>query len=168
LVKDVEISPHTPRPGDPLYITFRGDCGERFPVELIYEQTVQAAGGSFTVQMNGILVPWHRNSLVMDARYVSSMSVAAKFLLWISKRAEVSNGVGKYTMTDVPEGNYNVKLTGTPAPGACEIKVRITAKSELRTDAKGTCAYIFHTAPQNTGNLTVRCSGLENRVDIRK
>ncbi len=166
MVKDVEITPHTPKPGDPVNITFRGDCGERFPVELIYEQTVPAYSGSFTVQMNGIRVPWPRNSLTIDARYVSSMNVGAKFLLWINKRADVVGGVGNYRLNDVPEGSYSVRLNGTPALGARDIKVKITAQSELRTDAAGRCSYTIQTAPQNTGNITVKCSGLENRVDI--
>lgn len=166
MVKDVEITPHSPRPGDPVNITFRGECGERFPVELVYEQAVPAASGSFTVQMNEIRVPWPRNSLNIDARYVTSMNVGAKFFLWVSKKADVVGGVGSYRLNDVPEGNYSVRLNGTPAPGTREVKVRITAQSELRTDASGTCSYRIQTAPQNSGNLTIRCSGFENRVEI--
>jgi hypothetical protein len=166
LVKDVEITPHSPRPGDPVKITFHGECGERFPVELIYEQTVPAASGAFSVQMNEILVPWPRNSLAIDARYVTSMNVGAKFFLWISKKADVVDGVGSYQLKDVPEGNYSVRLNGIPVPGAREVKVRITAQSELRTDASGTCSYRIQTAPQNSGNLIIKCSGLENRIEI--
>lgn len=166
MVKDLEITPHSPRPGDPVNITFRGDCSERFPVELIYEQAVPVYNGSFAVQMSGIRVPWPRNSLAIDARYVSSMNVGAKFLLWISKKADVVGGVGIYKLADVPEGSYNVRLNGIPAPGAREVKVRITAQSELLTDAAGKCSYIIQTVPQNTGNITVKCNGLEHRIEI--
>jgi hypothetical protein len=166
LVKDVEITPHSPKPGDPVNITFRGDCDERFPVELIYEQAVPTYNGSFTVQMSGIRVPWQRNSLAIDARYVSTMNVGAKLLLWISKKADVVGGVGSYKLINVPEGSYNVRLNGTPAPGAREVKVRITAQSELWTDAAGKCSYVIQTAPQNTGNITVKCNGLEHRIEI--
>jgi hypothetical protein len=166
LVKDVEITPHSPKPGEPVNIIFRGNCGERFPVELVYEQAVPAYNGSFTMQMNGIRVPWPRNSLAIDARYVSTMNVGAKFLLWINKKADVIDGVGSYRLTNVPEGSYNVKLNGTPAHGAREVKVKITAQSELWTDAAGKCSYVIQTAPQNTGNITVKCSGFEHRIEI--
>jgi hypothetical protein len=168
LVKEVEITPLEPRSGDLINITFKGECDERIPVELKYEQIATVVDGEYAVQMNRIQVPWPKNSLSIEAKNVETMNVAAKILLWISKKAEVMDNVGRYVLTDVAKGNYTVKVNGTAPPGVTSVAIKITALSDLQLDATGSGVYTLQSHPENTGNLAIKCLHLKQSVDIKK
>lgn len=167
LVKDVEITPPLPRPGDPIAITVRGDCQQRVPIELNYEQTVPVKGDAFEMQMHKIHVPWHKNRLTIEASNIATLNVAAKFLLWINKKVDVVNGAGQYTLTDVPKGTYTVKLNGTTPRGTPNVTIKIAAHSELQLDEAGHGVYTLQTTQENTGNIAVKCQEVEKRVEIK-
>jgi hypothetical protein len=167
LVKDIEIIPPHPKPGDPIDIIIKGACAERVPVEIDYEQTVPVINNTFTVQMDKVNVPWPKNRLFIEAKNVVTLNVAAKFLLWIYKKADVVDGVGQYTLRDVPRGTYSVKLNGTTMQGVSDVTINITAFSELQLDEAGSCMYTFHPGPDHKGNLAVKCAEIEKRVEIK-
>ena len=167
MVQDIEITPQKPIPGDRINIEIKGECDERVPVEINYEQTIPIVDKTFTVQIHKVEVPWPKNGLFIEAKNVASMNVAVKFLLWIHKKVEVVDGVAKYTMRDVPKGTYNVKLGGIALPGASSVTIKITAFSELQLDEVGSCVYTFHSNPEQAGNLAVRCNQIEKSVNIK-
>jgi len=167
LVKEVEINPPAPRPGDPIAVTVRGDCGQLVPIELHYEQTIPVRGDAFTMEMHKINVPWHRNKLTIEAANVTTMNVAAKFLLWINKRIDVINGSGQYTLTNVPKGTYTVKVEGTTPRGTQNVTVKVESQSELQLAGEGCCVYTFQPHPEHAGNISVKCHDIEKRVDIK-
>jgi len=119
------------------------------------------------VQINKVHVPWPKNKLFIEAKTVSTLKVAAKFLFWISKNVEVVNGVAKYTLKDVPKGTYSVKLNGTVPIGTSNVTIKITAFSELQLDKAGSCLYTFHHITEHEGNLAVKCHHIEKSVDIK-
>jgi hypothetical protein len=167
LVKDFEIAPPTPRPGDPIAVTVRGDCGQVVPIELHYEQTIPIRGDAFAMEMHKINVPWHKNTLTIEANNVATMNVAAKFFLWINKKIDVVNGSGSYTLSNVPKGTYTVKVEGTTPRGTQNVTVKVDAHSELQLDGQGCCVYTFQPHPANTGNISVKCHDIEKRVEIK-
>jgi hypothetical protein len=167
LVQDVEITPLNPKPGDQINIKIRGACDERAPIELNYEQTVPIIDNKFIVQINKVQVPWPKNRLSIEAKNVATMSVAAKFLFWISKKVDVVDGVAIYTLKDVPRGSYSVKLNGTAPQGTTFVTIKVTAFSELQLDEAGNCIYTFHPNPERGGNLAVKCNQIEKRVEIK-
>jgi hypothetical protein len=118
--------------------------------------------------MNKIHITWPKNRLFIEAKNVATMNVAAKFLLWIYKKVEVVNGVGQYTLRDVPRGAYSVKLNGTAGQGISNVTIKITAFSELQLDEGGNCVYTFHPNADHRRNLAVRCAQIEKRVEIKK
>jgi hypothetical protein len=167
LVKDVEITPQNPRTGDQIAITIKGECNERVPLEINYEQTVPILDKTFNVQINKIHVPWPKNKLFIEAKNVSTLTLAAKFLLWIHKKVDAINGVAQYTLRDVPKGTYSVKLNGIPMQGSSEVTIKITAFSDLQLDETGSCKYTFHPNPEQGGKLSVKCNQIEKCVEIR-
>jgi hypothetical protein len=167
LVKEVEITPPKPRPGDPINIVIKGECDERVPVELYYEQTVPVVDSTFIVQMNRIKVPWPKNKLAIEARSVEAMQVAVKFLLWISKKAEVIDNVGKYVLTDVAKGEYTVRVNGTAPPEVESVTIKIMALSELQLDKGGSGVYTLQSHPENKGNLAVKCLDIQKSIEIK-
>jgi hypothetical protein len=167
LVKEVEITPPKPKPGDPIAIIVRDDRQQRVPIELNYEQTVPVRGDAFEMQMDKINVPWPKNRLTIEAMNIATLNVAAKFLLWINKRVDVVNGSGKYTLTDVPKGTYTVKLNGTTPRGTPNVTIKITAYSELPLDGTGCGVYTLQTTHENTGNIAVKCQDVEKHVEIK-
>jgi len=167
LVKEFEITPPAPKPGDPIAVTVRGDCGQLVPIELHYEQTIPVRGDAFAMEMHKINVPWHRNKLTIEASNVSTLNVAAKFLLWINKKVDVVNGAGQYTLTNVPKGNYTVKVEGTTPRGTQNVTVKVDAHSELQLDGQGYCTYTLQSNPENKGHVAVKCHDIEKRVEIK-
>lgn len=168
MVQEIEFIPSKPKPGDQIDIKIKGECDERVPVEINYEQIVPIVDNAFIVEMNKVQVPWSKNRLFIEAKNVATMNVAAKFLLWIYKKAEVVNGVAQYTLRDVPKGNYNVKLNGSVLPGTSNVTIKITAFSELQLDEAGSCVYTFHSNPKQGGNLAVKCNQIEKCIEIKQ
>jgi hypothetical protein len=167
LVKEIEITPPNPRPGDLIKIIIKGACEERVPVEINYEETVPVVDKAFIVQINKVQVPWSKNILFIEAKNVATLNVAAKFLLWIYKKVEVVYGAAQYTLRDVPKGTYSVKLNGTAPQGTSEVTIKITAFSELQLDEAGNCVYTFRPNPVQGGNLAVKCREIEKCVEIK-
>jgi hypothetical protein len=167
LVKDIEITPPNPKPGDMINIMIKGSCDERVPIEINYEESLPIIDKKFSAQINKVKVPWPKNRLLIEAKNVATLNVAAKFLLWISKKVNVVNGVAQYTLRDVPKGTYSVKLHGTAMEWASEVPIRVTASSELQLDEAGSCVYTFHPNPKKGGNLAVKCNEIEKYVVIK-
>jgi Fe-S oxidoreductase len=167
LVKEIEITPLQPKPGDPINIIIKGACLERVPVEIDYEQTIPVINNELFLQMDKVNVPWPKNRLFIEAKNVATLNVAAKFLLWVYKKVDIVNGVGQYTLRDVPKGTYSVKLNGTAMQGVSNVTITITAFSELQLDEEGICIYTFHPNPNHKGNLAVICAEIEKRVEIK-
>jgi hypothetical protein len=168
LVQEIEFIPQKPKPGDQINIKIKGECEERVPVEIDYEQIVPIIDNTFIVEMNKVQVPWSKNRLFIEAKNVATMKIAAKFLFWIYKNVEVVNGVAQYTLKDVPNGTYNVKLKGTVLQGTSNVTIKITAFSELQLDEAGSCIYTFHSNPNQGGNLAVKCNQIEKKVEIKQ
>ncbi len=168
MVHDVDITPQNPKPGDQINITIKGACEERVPVELNYEETIPIINRTFTVQINKVEVPWPKNRLFIEAKNVATMSVAAKFLIWIHKKIEVVNGVAQYILRDVPKGTYSVKLSGTALHGTPNVTIKIAAFSELQLDEAGCSLYTFHPNSEHGGNLAVKCNQIEKSVEIKR
>lgn len=168
MVHEIEIIPTKPKPGDQINIKIRGACLEKVPTELNYIETVPVVGNTFVVMINKVQVPWPNNRLFIEAKKVATMNLGVKFLLWIYKKAEVVNGVGQYTLKDVPTGTYSVKMNGTTLPGIQEVTIKITAFSELQLDQSGSCVYTFYPNPESGGNLAVKCNEIEKTVEIKK
>jgi hypothetical protein len=167
MVDELEITPPNPRPGDQINVNIKGACDERVPVEINYEETVPVLDQAFTVQINQVHVPWSKNRLVLEAKNVDTMKVAAKFLIWIHKKVDVVNGVAQYTLRDVSKGSYSVKLSGTTSPETSEVHIKISASAELQLDKSGSCVYTFHPNPVHEGSLAVKCKGVEKSVEIK-
>jgi hypothetical protein len=167
LVQEVEITPLNPKPGDQLKVTIKGGCNERTPVEIDHEQELRVVRNSFKVQINKIHVPWHKNTLLIEAKNVATMNVAAKFIIWITKKVNVTNGVAQYTLKDVPKGIYNIKLSGTAPQDVSKVIIKIKAISELQMDESGSCVYNFDPSCEFTGNFKVKCGQLEKSVEIK-
>ena len=167
LVQEVEITPLNPKPGDRLNVTIKGGCNERTQVEIDYEQELRVVGDSFKVQINKIHVPWHKNTLFIEAKNVVTMNVAAKFIIWITKKVNVTKGVAQYTLKDVPKGTYNIKLSGTTPQDVSKVIIKIKAISEFQMDELGSCVYNFDPSCEFTGNFKVKCSQLEKSVEIK-
>ena len=167
LVHEIEIIPPNPKPGDQIKIKIKGACDERVPVEICYEQTVPVVANTVMVQINNVQVHWPKNRLFIEAKSVSTMNVAAKFLLWIYKKVEVVNGVAQHTLRDMPKGAYSVKMNGTVLQGTSCVSIKITAFSELHLDEAGSYVYTFHPNPERGGNLAVRCNQIVKYVEIK-
>jgi hypothetical protein len=166
LVQKVTIEPTEPKPGDTIVVTVSGDSGEMVPVEINFDQRVPVLNKEFSVRINKIEVPWSRNTLFIEASKVEYLKMSVKRLIWISRKIKATDGIATFTLNNISEGKYDVKLSGEALQGA-EVTVKVKASSVLRLDEGGTIVYTMNPSCELDGSFAVKCNEIYNEVEIK-
>jgi len=129
-VNAFEVAPANPVVGDDITISGTGS-GDFVDAVVQFTKTVDVYNGEYEYTIDGVEIPDGDNRFTVVAEEVQDLNVRVKILFWITKSANASNGVATVSQTNVPSGDYNIKIDGNAAGGQSNVDLTITATQTM-------------------------------------
>jgi hypothetical protein len=121
-----EITPENPTVGDEITISGTGS-GDSVDSSVVFTKNVGVDNGKYEYNIDGVEIPSGDNRFTVRAEGVQDLNVRVKILFWITKSADASVDVATVSQSNVPSGNYNIKIDGNAANGQSNVDLKITA-----------------------------------------
>ncbi|APH38532.1 hypothetical protein BHR79_02860 [Methanohalophilus halophilus] len=159
-----EVSPSNPTVGDEITISGTGS-GDSVDASVAFTKNVDVDNGEYEYNINGVEIPSGDNRFTVRAEGVQDLNVRVKILFWITKSADASRDVATVSQSNVPSGNYNIKIDGNAASGQSNVDLTITATQTMDiTDGQFEETYSTSSIP--AGNFRVTVGGETETITL--
>ncbi|MCD4822840.1 MAG: PGF-pre-PGF domain-containing protein [Methanococcoides sp.] len=160
-----EITPMNPTVGEEIIVT--GDSTtSSVPAKIVFTKTVPVEDGEYLYYVGKVAIPDGPNKFIVEASNVEDLKVKAKLMFWLTAgHPSATNGKASYSMSNVPEGSYSIKLTGIAQPDETTVDMKITATSEIPVK-EGRYEFKYSTSSMPEGDFTLTIDGETKTIQL--
>ncbi|WP_129597729.1 PGF-pre-PGF domain-containing protein [Methanohalophilus profundi] len=159
-----EVSPANPTVGDEITISGTAS-GDSVDASVAFTESVDVANGEYEYTINGVEIPSGDNRFKVQAEGVQDLNVQVKILFWITKSADASGGVATVSQSNVPSGNYNIKIDGNAASGQSNVDLTINATQTMDI-TNGQFEETYSTSSIPAGDFSVTVGGETKTITL--
>ena len=162
-----EFSPQEPVSGDTLNINGNASPREKVDAFVTFEKLVPVSEGKFECTLENVTIPEGLDNLfTVEARGINNLHVRVKMVLWATKSSGASGGTATVSQSNVPPGNYTIKIDGDAGEGVSEVNLKITAFKGIKADSNGNFSYSYNTTAVPPGNFEVKVGGITKEITL--
>jgi hypothetical protein len=163
-----DFSPQEPVCGDIISIKGNASPEENVDVFVTFEKTVPVSSGKFEYILEDVKIPEGLNNrFTVEARGAKNLNVRVKIIIWVTKHSKASGNVATVSQSNVPPGNYIIKIDGDAAEGTSNVDLRITAFQGIKADSKGDFSYSYNTKAVPCGDFEIKVGDIKKKVTIQ-
>jgi hypothetical protein len=163
-----DFSPQEPVCGDIISIKGNASPEENVDVFVTFEKTVPVSSGKFEYILEDVKIPEGLNNrFTVEARGAKNLNVRVKIIIWVTKHSKASGNVATVSQSNVPPGNYIIKIDGDAAEGTSNVDLRITAFQGIKADSKGDFSYSYNTKAVPSGDFEIQVGDIMKKVTIQ-
>jgi hypothetical protein len=146
-------------PGDTVTFNGQGDPNSEVYIEISTSTSIGAPGGRYGIALNGIHIPSGKNSFSISADRVETMTVSGSSLsnsqISATQAVDVKkNGRGSFSVSNVPEGTYNIMVYGTASGSTVDLSA--SAACAIQVDGSGNYWESLNTQGMPAGVYSVK------------
>jgi len=143
-ISNLTITPSDPKVGDIITITGKANPKEDINCQIYFEVDPLIAPPYYGYIINNIEIPTTPNSFKIVAENVNSLSISTKVGIWVTRRVEANEkGVAIFSKSNIPRGNYDIKIGGTIKDLEKPVKLKIYASTKIKADENGNFKYSY-------------------------
>ena len=160
---EVCITPYDPNPGE--FVKIYGRLKQKGEVKIStgIDVKVPVNNGKYHFEILGIAIPSKPNRLAVTISPVSTLSVGVKLikLFYVNFKGSVSGTTGKFSQSGVPEGIYDVRITGETSSDVSTLDLKVTGSATVTSDPDGYFEFNYNTQglPSKSYDITVSGGG---------
>jgi PGF-pre-PGF domain-containing protein len=160
-----EITPMNPTVGEEIIVT--GDSTtSSVPAKIVFTKTVPVEDGEYLYYVGKVAIPDGPNKFIVEASNVEDLEVKTKLMFWLTAgHPSATDGKASYSMSNVPEGSYSIKLTGIAQPDETTVDMKITATSEIPVK-EGRYEFKYSTSSMPEGDFTLTIDGETKTIHL--
>ncbi len=163
-----EFHPEEPVSGDILYINGSAFPGNKADVFATFEKTVPVSMGRYEYSLEDIVIPeGSNNSYKVEAQGAKNLNVRVKMILWVTKSSKASGNTATVSQSNVPPGNYKMRIDGNAGEGVSEVNLKVTASQETKIDSNGNFNYSYNTTAIPPGIFKIKIGNITKEITIK-
>ncbi|GAA0129030.1 hypothetical protein MMMIC1C10_14540 [Methanococcus maripaludis] len=168
-VSNVAVSPENPEVGDTIILTGKTNPNEEVSCSAWFEINPIISQPYYGALLYDVSIPKPPNNFKVTATNVQGLDVSIKMGLWVTISGTVdSSGNSAVSKSNVPEGEYDIKIGGKIKDTSKPVTLTIYASTKIQADENGNFEYCYSTDSIDEGTtIYLNIGGVSKEVTVQ-
>lgn len=161
-----DVSSSNPSPGEKVTLTGTANPGQKVDFQTSFQMDLPVNSGRYEYVATGVNIPQKPNRFEVSASGVKNINMGVKIVIWISKRFNATNGRASISQSDIPPGNYDLKVFGDALDGANSVNLKVIAQTAVNADSAGKYSLAIDTSGIPSGAYKIEGAGETKTIQV--